>query len=110
MRIAVVLIVCLGSIAGKATSLAADDAPLFPFVVSYDAPQNATNISAWLEKPAGRGGFIRVARGTLVNDRGPIRFFGTNLCFDACFPTHEQADRLAPRLARFGVRMPCGKG
>jgi hypothetical protein len=26
-----------------------------------------------------------------------------NLCFDACFPEHEEAERLAARLARFGI-------
>jgi hypothetical protein len=86
-------------------SLTGQDAPLFPFVVSYDAPQNAANVSAWLEKPAGKHGFIRVQDGRLATDAGPVRFHGTNLCFDACFPTREQAERLARRLARFGINV-----
>ncbi|HEY7119706.1 MAG TPA: carbohydrate binding domain-containing protein, partial [Tepidisphaeraceae bacterium] len=32
-----------------------------------------------------------------------IRFWGVNLAFSACFPTHDQADRLALRLSRFGI-------
>ncbi len=80
-----------------------DDSPLFPFVVSYDAPDNVTNVSRWIERPAGRHGFIRVEDGRLVNDAGPIRFWGTNLCFDACFPTHQQAERVAARMARLGI-------
>jgi len=77
--------------------------PLFPFVVSYDAPDNVTNVSAWIDRPAGRQGFVRVDRGRMVTDAGPIRFWGTNFCFAACFPEHEQAERVAARLARLGV-------
>ncbi|HLA86190.1 MAG TPA: carbohydrate binding domain-containing protein [Thermoguttaceae bacterium] len=77
--------------------------PLFPFVVSHDAPDNVTNVAGWIERPAGRHGFVRAEKDHFVTDAGPIRFWGTNLCFEACFPTHEQAERLAARLARFGV-------
>jgi len=77
-------------------------APLFPFVVSYDSPQNVTNLSGKLDAPAGNHGFVRVENGKLVTEAGPIRFWGTNLCFNANFPSQEQADHLAERLARFG--------
>jgi len=84
------------------STTAADDL-LFPFVISYDAPDNAANVSDWLERPAGKSGFVRTAGGHLATDAGPIRFLATNLCFDACFPAHEQAERVAARLARFGI-------
>ena len=32
--------------------------PLIPFVISYDAPENITNLSGWLDKPAGKQGFV----------------------------------------------------
>ncbi|MHB1033642.1 MAG: carbohydrate binding domain-containing protein [Pirellulales bacterium] len=85
--------------------LAADrpESPLFPFVISYDAPDNAANVSRFLEKPAGKHGFVRAKDGRLATDAGPIRFWATNLCFEACFPSHEQAERLAARLARLGI-------
>ncbi len=82
----------------------ADDA-LFPFVVSYDNPTNLTNLAGWLDKPAGGHGFVRADNGHLATDAGPIRFWGTNLCFEACFPSHEQAERLAGRLARLGINV-----
>ena len=78
---------------------------LFPFTVSYDSPANLTNLSPWLDAPAGKHGQVRVQDGHFVTDDGPIRFWGTNLCFEACFPTHEQAERLAARLARLGVNV-----
>ena len=83
--------------------VAAGEEGLFPFVVSYDTPVNATNVSAWLDLPAGVHGFIRAEDGHLRNDAGPVRFWATNICFEGCFPTHQQAERLAARLARLGV-------
>jgi hypothetical protein len=32
----------------------------------------------------------------------PVRFYGVNLCFGACYPTHAQADQLATRLRSLG--------
>ncbi len=77
-------------------------APLFPFVVSYDAPKNAVNVSSLLDAPAGKHGFVRVKDGKFVTDQGEIRFWATNLSGGANFPEKESADRLADRLARFG--------
>jgi len=82
---------------------AAAEQPLFPFVISYDAPDNVTNVSGWLDRPAGRHGFVRAEGGRLATDAGPIRFWATNLCFEACFPSREQAERVAARLARLGI-------
>lgn len=77
--------------------------PLFPFLISYDAPDNAASMAHLLDAPAGRHGFIRVENGRFVNDAGPVRLNATNLTGPANFPTHEQADRVAARLARFGI-------
>jgi hypothetical protein len=83
----------------------AADEPLFPFLVTYDSPHNITNVSDWL--PAGGQGFVRAQEGRLVvgpaGAAQPIRFWATNLCFEASFPTPRQAQRLAARLARLGI-------
>lgn len=76
---------------------------MFPFVISYDAPENVTNVSGWLHRPAGKHGFVRVKDGGFATDAGPIRFWATNLCFEACFPPREAAERVAARLARLGI-------
>lgn len=78
-------------------------APLFPFLISYDGPDNASSVAHLLDAPAGKHGFVRVENGRFVNDAGPVRLHGTNLTGPANFPTHEQADKLAARLARFGL-------
>lgn len=77
--------------------------PLFPFVISYDSPANVTNVSTWFAAPAGKDGFVRVHDGHLATNAGPIRFWGTNICFDGCFPSQSQAKRVAARLARLGI-------
>jgi len=79
-----------------------EQSPFFPFVVSYEAPQNVTNMAKYLDAPAGKHGFVRVEGDTFVNDAGEIRFWGTNLSGAANFPTHEQSERIAARLAKFG--------
>ncbi len=76
---------------------------MFPFVPSYDAPKNVVDMSHLLEAPAGKSGRIRVKDGHFVNDRGRVRLNATNLTGPSNFPTHEEAERLAARLARFGI-------
>ena len=82
------------------TTYASAEEPLFPFVVSYDAPANVTNVADLLERPAGKHGFVHAENGRLVvgeaGEAKPIRFWATNICFDACFPPHEQAERWPP--------------
>jgi hypothetical protein len=94
-----VLLTCLVTVS---VPLAAVE-PMFPFVISYDAPDNATNVSSWLDRPAGLQGFVRVEDGHLATNDGPLRLWAANLCFEACFPDHDEAERLAARLARFGI-------
>lgn len=84
-------------------SAAQAEEPLFPFVVAYDSPENVTNVADWLDAPAGKHGFVREENGHFATDAGPIRFWATNFCFDASFPTHAEADRVAQRLARLGI-------
>jgi len=93
----------LGSVLFFISSIVSAEEAMFPFVISYEAPGNVTNISQWLPKPAGKHGFVRVRGGHFATDAGPIRFWATNFCFEACFPTHQQAERVAARLARLGI-------
>jgi hypothetical protein len=71
-------------------------------------PGSALDFSALglQDAPAGKHGWLQAARdGTFAFERRPgkpVRFYGVNLCFSAHYITHEQADRLAERLARLG--------
>ena len=81
-----------------------DQAAMFPFVISYEAPDNATSMARLLDAPAGKNGFIRADKnGNFVTDAGTIRFNATNITGPANFPTHENAAKMAKRLARFGI-------
>ncbi len=90
------------SAAATCCANAADDA-MFPFVPSYDSPDNVVNMSHLLSAPAGKDGRIRIEGEHFVNDKGRVKFHATNLTGPANFPTHEEAERLAARLARFGI-------
>ena len=83
--------------------MADDFPPLFPFLISYDGPGNVSSVAHLLDAPAGKHGFIRVENGRFVNNKGPVRLHATNLTGPANFPTHEASDKLAARLARFGI-------
>ena len=84
-------------------STAEELAPLFPFVISYDGPDNASSVSHFLDAPAGKHGFVRSENGRFVNDAGPVRLNATNITGPGNFVSHKDADRLAARLARFGL-------
>ena len=99
----------LAAFACKQTTEVVDDLipsddGLFPFVISYEMAKGAaTDFSPLLEAPAGKDGFIRVENGHFVNDKGRVRLNATNLTAAANFPTHEQAERVAERIANFGI-------
>lgn len=66
---------------------------------------SALDFSGLLDAPAGKYGHLTSRDGHFVFARQPdrpVRFYGTNLCFSANFPGHDQADKLADRLARMG--------
>jgi len=82
----------------------ADPSALFPFALPWDdASPTATSLTHWLDKPAGRQGFLTVKDGHIYAAGKRLRFMGVNLCFGACFPRHQDAEKIAARLAKFGV-------
>jgi hypothetical protein len=77
----------------------------YPFVLSEKLdPDSPANVGKFvLDAPAGKHGFVKVKGNQFVFEDGtPARFWGTNLCFSACFPSKEQARMMADRLAFFG--------
>jgi len=94
---------------GEAAAASGADAaaPLFPFVLPWDdATPGVANISGWLSKPAGKFGHVRAGSdGHLYAGEGRIRFFGVDLAFSANIPTHVDAEKVASRLAKFGINI-----
>ncbi len=102
-------IVLAGASVVYGQSMAAKDDPdLFPFVLPWDdASPGPTDLSGWLHKPAGRFGHVRGEEGHLYigedDTRERIRFLGVNVCFAGCFPEKAQAEKIAARMAKFGI-------
>lgn len=82
----------------------AQEREMFPFVMPWDdATPSVANVSHWNHTPAGVKGFVTPREGHLFVGNERIRFFGVNLCFGANFPTHEAAEKIAARMAKFGI-------
>jgi hypothetical protein len=77
-----------------------------PFgLVWDDAPVDLSFVYAE-ERPAGRHGFLRVAGDQFeFEDGAPGRFWGTCFNSGANFPRHAESERIAERLAKFGVNL-----
>jgi len=80
---------------------------LFPFYLPWDDDaETVIDLSGLLPKPAGDQGFVRATPdGQLATNAGRIRFWGTNTTFAANFPEKADAERIARRLAKFGVNL-----
>jgi hypothetical protein len=82
-----------------------EESDWYPFVLAEKlAPSSPANIGKLvLDPPAGKHGFVKAKDGHFYFENGTrARFWGTNLCFNACFPSKEQAEIIADRLAFFG--------
>lgn len=58
------------------------------------------------EKPAGCHGFVKADGGRFVFEDGtPARFWGVNFNSVANFPSHSYSEKVARRLAKFGINI-----
>jgi hypothetical protein len=82
-------------------SRAADLAPFSP--PWDDISPGPTSLSGTLDKPAGKMGFVCVKDGHLYTGKQRLRLFGANFTAAADFPDHDTADKVAARMAKFGL-------
>ena len=93
IKILLVLIACISTASGQS----------FPFVIPGDDSATSVVSRAGLLDPIQPDEFVRVSESHFyVGDRR-LRFWGVNLCFAANFPTHAEADKLAPHMAKLGI-------
>jgi hypothetical protein len=80
---------------------------LFPFVLPWDdATPGPTDLSSWLHQPAGKFGHLRIGEdGRFYAGPDRIRFLGVNMSFGGNFPAKPDAEKIAARLAKFGVNV-----
>lgn len=80
---------------------------LYPFTLPYD--DDTGGITHFGEKlnhqPAGSLGPVRSRNGQFMVGEERIRFWGVNITGASSFPTRADADRVAARLAKFGVNI-----
>jgi hypothetical protein len=76
---------------------------------AYSLPWDSApvDLSFLNHRPAGKFGFVKVVGNQFVfaNSQEPVRFWGTCFSAGANFPSHEEAEKIAKRLAAYGVNM-----
>ena len=80
---------------------------IFPFVLPWDdASPSIADLSNWLHKPAGGKGYVTARDdGHFYVDKERIRFFGVNMSFAAGMPEKAEAEKIAARMAKFGINV-----
>ena len=94
----------LSIVAFLAASVSAESPPegMKPFPIPMD-PGLASEIALASQPVPPDGERVAVKDGHFVLGDRRFRVWGVNLCFGACFPAPADADRIAARLAAFGV-------
>jgi hypothetical protein len=104
-----VLLVASAFLAGKCLAAEAPQGGegLFPFVLPWDDSSPApANVSDWDPKPAGSFGRVTAGSdGHLYAGGRRVRFFGVDLAFDAAVPEKADAEKVAARMAKFGINI-----
>jgi len=77
----------------------------FPFQPNNDAAApSAIDMSGWIEKPAGKDGFLRKQGGHIVRPDGtPVKLWGTNVEYAENCPPKESAEKRARWYAKYGI-------
>lgn len=76
------------------------------YVFAPDADHDRSSeigMQGWLAAPAGQHGRIQRDGKRLVYNGRPIKLWGLNLCFAACAPEKELAERRAAFYAKYGI-------
>jgi len=69
-----------------------------------DSSDTVVSLSSRLHKPAGKYGHVHVGPdGHLYVGNKRVKFLGVNICGSAAFPKKDDAEKIAARLAKFGV-------
>ncbi len=79
----------------------------FPLELANDhSPGSAVGMEEWLDRPAGRHGWLKMDGGRFVfEDRTPAKFWGINICVGIVAPPRDTADLWADRCAKYGANL-----
>lgn len=75
----------------------------FTFTPEDEPTATVIDMDDWLDKPAGKYGYVQVKGNQLIFENGiPIKFWGTNICGNLPFMSPEDAKKWSIFLSRFG--------
>ena len=105
MKVTIATVMAVMTQAAFAAPLAPPStASLSDWTNSFDASApGMLSADSLLDAPAGGRGFIVVRGGHFYSGDRRVRLWGVNFAFGANFPSHDQADAVSRRLARFGI-------
>ena len=75
----------------------------YPWQAAGAAGESVIGLEDWFEPPAGKHGRITRDADQLVYHGRPIRLWGLNLCYGACAPEKELADKRAAFYRKYGI-------
>ncbi|MEM1542618.1 MAG: carbohydrate binding domain-containing protein [Thermoproteota archaeon] len=93
--------------AGEEPTALTNNSKMFHFYLPWDDGENtAVSLSNMLDKPTGRLGHVYIGDdGHFYVNGSRIKFLGVNICGGAAFPEKKDAEKIASRLAKFGVNL-----
>jgi hypothetical protein len=108
IKLTIIVVVFMLLQLGVTAFAAEDTGAWYPFTIPWDdGKDNVINAGKLvLDAPAGKHGFLTTKDGHFYFEDGTrIRFWGTGLILYANFPTHEEAEKVAGHLAKYGFNM-----
>ena len=101
IRDLVVVVVLCGNVVAQAAG--EDLAGWYPFEAKSTPEPGAIGMQDWLARPAGKHGRVARAEAQLLYNGKPFKLWGLNLCFAACAPKKDLADKRAAFYAKYGI-------
>ena len=96
VAVGLAVLVCVGA-------AQAQQSDTVPFVIpGDDSSKTATDFSGLIPAPVAAD-FNTVRDGRFYVGERRLKFWGVNLCFGGNFPSHEEADKIAPHFAKLGI-------
>jgi hypothetical protein len=96
-------VVCLAWAALTVAATAADMSSWYAFTPTNTSEPGELGMQDWIARPAGQHGRIVRQGDKLLYDGKPIKLWGINLCYGACSPEKELADRRAAFYPKYGI-------
>jgi hypothetical protein len=85
------------------TAGAADMSSWYAFEPRNTAEPGEIGMQDWIERPAGKHGRIIRAQDQLHCNGKPIKLWGINLCYGACTPEKQLAEKRAAFYVKYGI-------